>query len=273
MREKILLMNDLPGFGKVALAAAMPILSHYGYSVYNLPTAIVSNTLDYGRFNIQENTQYMKKTVQVWDELGFSVDAISTGFLASKEQQVFVRDYCRQQADKGVKIFVDPIMGDHGRLYNGVSKETVDHMRELCKTADYIVPNFTEAAFLAGIFQDKSRIGEDELEILIQRLRRLGAKSVIITSIPIDGKTAVGGYDDVCQRMFLIPFEEIPARFPGTGDIFSAIMVAGVMEGKPLKESVESAVQIISRLLKEHEQEVEKYKGIPFETCMEVFDE
>lgn len=30
------------------------------FQVYNLPTALVSNTLDYGKFDILETTDYMK---------------------------------------------------------------------------------------------------------------------------------------------------------------------------------------------------------------------
>ena len=45
--QKLLLINDLPGYGKVALAAMEPVLSHMGYECFNLPTMLVSNTLDY----------------------------------------------------------------------------------------------------------------------------------------------------------------------------------------------------------------------------------
>ena len=61
--KNILLINDLPGYGKVALSAMLPILSKMGYSLYNLPTALVSNTLDYGKFEILDTTSYMEKTI------------------------------------------------------------------------------------------------------------------------------------------------------------------------------------------------------------------
>ncbi len=84
--KNILIINDMPGYGKVALAAMLPILSHMGHNIYNLPTALVSNTLDYGKFTILDTTDYMKKSIAVWKELGFSFDCITTGFLASAEQ-------------------------------------------------------------------------------------------------------------------------------------------------------------------------------------------
>ena len=85
MGKQILLVNDLPGYGKVALAAMMPVLAHMGHITYNLPTALVSNTLDYGKFEIQDTTHFMRNTLKVWQELGFTFDAISTGFIVSHE--------------------------------------------------------------------------------------------------------------------------------------------------------------------------------------------
>ena len=48
MEKEILLVNDLCGVGKVALSVMIPLLSAQGHIVHNLPTALVSNTLDYG---------------------------------------------------------------------------------------------------------------------------------------------------------------------------------------------------------------------------------
>ena len=63
MTEKILLVNDLASYGKVALGAMMPVLTHMGYDLYTLPTALVSNTLDYGTFEILDTTQYIEGTL------------------------------------------------------------------------------------------------------------------------------------------------------------------------------------------------------------------
>lgn len=70
-KKQILLINDVCGYGKVATAAMLPILSYMGMPVHNLPTAIVSNTLDYGKFNLLDTTDYIKGVFPVWKELGF----------------------------------------------------------------------------------------------------------------------------------------------------------------------------------------------------------
>ena len=110
-KEKVLLINDLAGYGKVALSAMIPVLSHMQYDVCSLPTALVSNTLDYGKFEILETTGYMKNTLAVWEQLGFGFDAVSTGFILSAAQTELVLQFCREQKKKGARIFTDPIMG------------------------------------------------------------------------------------------------------------------------------------------------------------------
>ena len=178
--SKLLLINDLAGYGKVALSAMIPILSHMQYEVCSLPTALVSNTLDYGKFEILETTSYMKNTLQVWDALGCQFDAVSTGFIVSRPQTELVRDFCRAQKAKGTRIFTDPIMGDEGKLYNGIGEETVALMRELIATADYIVPNYTEATYLAGVPYQCGGTTREELYALADKLHTLGAESVLL---------------------------------------------------------------------------------------------
>ena len=166
MSKHILLVHDLAGYGKVSLSAMMPVLSHMGHHLYTLPTALVSNTLDYGKFYIQETTEYMRQSLKVWAELGFSFDVVSTGMILSAEQAALVSDFCEQSAKKGALVFVDPIMGDEGKLYNGVGEETIAHMRKMVAVADCIVPNYTEAAYLADMPYHEDMTEEEKAEAL-----------------------------------------------------------------------------------------------------------
>lgn len=269
MSDKVLLINDLPGYGKVALSAMIPVLSHMGFDLYNLPTALVSNTLDYGKFDILDTTDYMRNTIGVWEELEFSFDAIATGFIVSGEQVKLVSDYCREQAKKGIKIFVDPIMADEGKLYNGITEKTIEHMKDLCSVADYILPNYTEASFLTGSKFHNGSISYDEASLIIDKLRKLGSKSVIITSMNIEDQTSVMGYDSKKDSYFTIPFEAIPVRFPGTGDIFSAVMMGNVLLGKTLEVSVKNAMDYVRKLIVLNGDNKDKFKGIPIEAWLD----
>lgn len=95
--KDILLINDMPGYGRVALSCMIPVLSNKGKSVFNLPTAVVSNTLDYGKFAILDTTEYMKQATKVWEELDFSFDLIATGFLYSLKQVDIIKDFIKKQ--------------------------------------------------------------------------------------------------------------------------------------------------------------------------------
>lgn len=271
MSKKILLINDMAGYGKVALAAMIPVLSHMKYEIFNLPTALVSNTLDYGKFDILETTDYMKNTIKVWDELQFEFDAISTGFIVSQEQTKLIADYCKKKAQKGTIVFCDPIMGDDGVLYNGVEEKTIDLMRELISVADYIVPNYTEAAYLAKMPYQQDGQTEAEYRKMIDTLRNEGAKSVVITSAILkDSKQrAVVGYDHQQDAYFTINFDEIPVRFPGTGDIFSAVFTGNILEGLPVKEAAQKAMNVVKKMIEVNVNNVDKYKGIPLEMYLE----
>lgn len=275
MNGRILLINDLPGYGKVALSAMTPVLSHLGFETANLPTALVSNTLDYGKFAILETTDYMRQTLAVWDALDFHFDAVSTGFIVSRAQTELTADFCLSQSRKGARVFVDPIMGDDGHLYNGITEETVALMRRLVSCADITVPNYTEAAYLTGLPYRTEGARAEELTEMVDALRALGARNVVITSAPLadtPNRKAVAGYDSACGSYFTLPFEEIPVRFPGTGDIFSAVLMGRVMEGRALKSAAENAMDAVRRMIALNRDKRDKFKGIPLETCLEVLD-
>ena len=179
--KNILLINDLPGYGKVALAAMVPILSRMGHYPFQIPTAVVSNTLDYGKFRIQEMTDYMRDTFLVWKELGFQIDCVCTGFIVSEEQAEIIERYLKEQKNAPL-VVVDPIMADGGKLYNGIGQNRVLAMKKLAAYADVMVPNITEASFLTGIRPGQEYGTQAELRELADGLRAISGKSVVITS-------------------------------------------------------------------------------------------
>ena len=273
--KNILIINDLPGYGKVALAAMLPILSNFGHSVYNLPTALVSNTLDYGKFTILDTTEYMKKSIAVWKELGFSFDCITTGFLASAEQVDIIREFVASQRKEDLLVMTDPIMADDGKLYNGVTEETVENMRRLIGVADVIVPNLTEATFLTGRFIGRESLSRREARELIDGLRAFGPRSVVITSGAEEetGNHVVWGYHHKTDSYFTIPFQFIKVHFPGTGDMFSAVLVGDLLAGKSLEAAVHRAMDVLETLILLERNEIEKNKGIRIEKFLSVLNQ
>ena len=273
--KNILIINDMPGYGKVALAAMLPILSNMGHSVYNLPTALVSNTLDYGKFTILDTTDYMVKAIEVWKQLGFQFDCITTGFLASAAQVGIIQDFIASQKKEGLLVMTDPIMGDDGKLYNSVTEETVGNMRRLIGVADVIVPNLTEAEFLSGIYQGEEALSQSQAKEVVDRLRGLGLRSVVVTSgvLKESGSHVVWGYDHRSGEYFTIPYRFIRVHFPGTGDMFSAVLVGELLAGKSLRPAVKRAIDVLEKLIFLEQDESEKNKGIRIEKFLSVLKE
>lgn len=284
MGKRIVLFNDLPGYGKVALAAMVPLFSRMGHFPYQVPTAVVSNTLDFGKFRIQDMTDYMRDTIKVWDELGFDPDCICTGFVLSEEQVELIGDYIRsrkprmdetQKVDNGCLVMVDPIMADGGKLYNGIGMERVAAMRKLVSYSDVMVPNMTEAGFLVGICPGRERASAAELRELVDGLHKLSGKSVVITSAQ-DSETdehLVCGYDHKNGQYFRVPFTFLPVRVAGSGDIFSTVMTGKLLNGESLEAAVREAVRVLTTLIRENQSHLDEYKGILIERYWELLDE
>ena len=269
----VLLINDMCGFGKVALSAMMPVLSHMGFRLHNLPTALVSNTLNYPDFFIHDTTDYVKKTLPIWDELGFTFDAVSTGFIVTEEEARIIAEFCERQTAKGVRVFVDPIMGDNGSLYAGVPESTIALMRRLVAQAHIAMPNYTEACLLTGTPIDmEGGLTAEGATALVNAMRGLGAKSVVITSTKVDNINAVVGYDAESGEYFTIPFDEVPVYFPGTGDIFSSVLLGRVLKGYTLRDATKNAMDVVRELIVRNADQEDKPRGIPIEACLDVLD-
>lgn len=268
--KKILLVNDVAGYGKVGMAAMLPILSYMGIPAFNLPTALVSNTLDYGDFTLLDTTGYMRQTLPIWKKLGFRFDAICTGLMFSAEQARLVAQFCRDQAEAGCTIYVDPVMGDGGRLYNGIGEEQVRLMREMVGVAHLIFPNYTEACYLADVPFQKDGITRQEACALLDRLTTLGPKSVLITSCFIDNKNQVCGYDAATGKYFFHDYDEIPGIFHGTGDIFSAVLIGHLMKQESLSASTRQAMDVVREMIYRNRDVDDRCCGIFIERCLDL---
>ena len=268
--KQILLVNDLAGYGKVALSAMMPIMSHMGFEIFTLPTALVSNTLDYGKFEILDTKDYIEKTVNVWNELDFSFESIAIGFIASDEEADILADFCDKQSKKGTFIFVDPIMGDDGRLYNGIAKNAVENRKRLLKFANLIKPNFTECCLLTGMEYKKEGFSKEENEVMLRKLIGENQSSAVITSVPFEGKKYCLCYDADTDKIAYIEYDEIDVRFPGTGDIFSAILVGDILGGKSLFDATSHAIKVVGNMINANIKNADKYRGIPVEQYLDL---
>lgn len=272
--KNILIIGDMPGYGKMGLAGMLPILSNMGHSVYNLPTALVSNNFDYGKFSVLDTTAYMEETIRVWQTLGFQFDCITTGFLASAAQVDLLRAFIDSQRKADFLVVTDPIMGDGGKLYNGSTPQTVDNMRRFVGAADVIVPNLTEAEFLTGLYEGEELLTGEQARRILDGLRALGPRSAVITSGREEGgRHVVWGFDGGTGECFTVPYRFIKAHFPGTGDIFTSLLTGQLLGGRSLPQAVQKAVDLLERLIFLEQDVAERNNGIRIEKYLSVLTE
>ena len=267
--KQILLINDIAGYGKVGMAAMLPILSYMGLPAFNLPTMLVSNTLNYGDYARLDTTEYMRQTLPVWQRLGFHFDAICTGLMFNPLQAQLVSDFCREQASKGCTVYVDPVMGDGGQLYHGMTEEQVLLMRRMVGVAHVAKPNYTEACLLCGVPYREEGVSRDEARRLLDAIVALGAHSAIITSCVVDGRPQVCGYDG--HDYFFHPYDVIPGLFHGTGDIFSAVLIGSMEAGQSLSDATRRAMDVVSRMIdRNRDVATDHLCGIFIERCLDL---
>lgn len=263
--SSILLIGDIVGYGNLGMSVMAPILSHLKFEIFRLPSSLVSNNFSYGKFAVLDTTEYMRQSIEIWEEQGFMVDAVCTGYLVSEEQTRIVTDYCRRLKTRGTFIFVDPIMADDGKLYNGASAETVDYMRKACEVADVIVPNVTEAKFLTDKYLDNFNLSYDEAVDLLMTLQSIGDNSVIISSMLMEGQTCTMLYDKGVGRIKVLPYRQVESQFSGTGDVFSSVTVGHYLKGNTLEDSVLKAMNFVAHVIEANHHFFNPDNGIPIE--------
>ena len=268
MYNKILLIGDMVSACKVALSAMVPVLAHKKHSVYTLPTAIVSNTFGYKKVTQVSTGDYVKNSIDAWKELGFEYDAVFVGYVTDQDQAKAIIDYCKELKEKGVKIFHDPIMGEKCHLYWGIGDEVADIHKELLPLTDYTFPSWTEAAYLTGRDFSDDNSNKEEIFAIIDDLIAMGAKNVAISSCIADGKDCIAIFDHKKGTKQLLPYERIPVKIGGTGDVFSAMIMADVMNGIDFTAAVQNTVNGIYAMINIEKDKEEKLRGLELERVL-----
>ena len=226
----ILLLSDFPSYGTVALRMASAVLGKLHYDVFSLPTTLVSNTLNYGKAEILDTTDYLFHSLSIWKELGFSFSALFIGFVLGETQAECIYQFAKEEKEKGSYIFFDPIMADHGKLYNGLQKKDIESRKQLMQVADCIFPNKTEACLLADLKTVPDNFNLDEAKELIYYLAQKGAKNICITSMKIDEMPCIFLYEESTKEFHTLPYTERKLNLGGTGDLFSSLFIGKYLQ-------------------------------------------
>ncbi len=265
---RVMAIHDLSGVGKCSLTVALPILSAMGTTVAALPTAILStHTGGIAGFTYRDLTDEIMPIARHWQSIALTFDALYSGWLGSSRQNELVLEVFDMFGGHGALRLVDPVMGDHGRLYSTYTPDRVQGLIKLCRMADVITPNLTEARLLLGEPYRGERMSGAEARALCRRLTNLGPHRVVVTGIAASENTLGAAAWDGDQSTFsLHEMPLIPGTWHGTGDIFACVLLGALLKGHALGDATALAVRFTHGCIERtRDQGTDPRFGVDFE--------
>lgn len=277
-QKKIALINDVTGFGRCSITIELPILSALKIQVCPLPTAILSVHTGFENYFLDDFTDRMPKYIDSWEQNGLMFDAISTGFLGSFDQIEIVKSFIDRSLEQSdVQIMIDPVMGDHGKIYASYTSEMCVEMRSLLSSADLVTPNLTEACELLGVkYPSDGVISDSKLALLAANIAaQTRGRRVVITGVNLDfdDGTSISNFVYDKGRVNLVTVERLGLDRSGTGDAFFAVLAGSLMNGTELVDAVRKSARFVSKCIEYAERlELPWNHGLPFEEFLTTLD-
>ncbi len=264
-QKKIALINDVTGFGRCSVTVELPIISALKIQVCPLPTALLSVHTGFKNYFMDDFTDRMNFYVDSWQKNSLTFDAIATGFLGSAAQIEIVR---RVIKNFPAVVIIDPVMGDHGKIYASYTKEMCRRMRELLEFADLVTPNLTEACELLGT-PYREKISDSELATMAANIAaKTRGGRVIITGITLDfdDDSNITNFIFDNGQINLVTSKKLGGDRSGTGDAFFAVAAASWLNGETLTDSTRKAADFVAKCIAHAEKlDLPWNFGLPFE--------
>ena len=279
--KKIALINDLSGFGKCSLTAAIPVVSIMGIQACPLPTAVLSSQTGFSSYSFLDFTDKMNQFTDEWHKLDVSFDGISSGFLGNASQIDRVLYFLEKFQTNHSVYLADPVLGDNGHTIKSFSKELLSGMQTLVSRANICTPNLTELCLLTGnnyeVFTSVS--SKDDFIKYTEACAHslldnsvIPNPSVLVTgllytknSTPTIGNLAVSAEQSIYKETVYTG-----KSFSGTGDLYATVICAGLVKGLSLEQAMEKASQFLQPAIEEASlKDIPRNHGVYFEKYLD----
>lgn len=252
--ESILVVNNIPGAGRVAASINLPLLAAAQLIAAVLPTLILSSfSSEKGNVVRYPMAQAYHSMLDHWQEIGYHFDAILTGYFADVGQIDHLAAYYLAEKEKNpqLKLIMDPIMGDHGKFYKGFDENVATHLRELIQYADIVMPNITEACFILNK-PYRADFDREDFAAIAHELLTIGADTAILTGA-VDKKNSPGKlgfyYASKNGEENIVLHDYFDGQVFGTGDTVISTVAGNYLAGQSIETAVRYTSQIVEQLL------------------------
>ncbi len=280
MTKKIAVINDLSGFGRCSLTAAISVICAMGVQPCPLPTAILTAQTGYPSYYCDDYTEKMEYFRREWQKMGQTFDGIYTGFVASEGQVEQIFRFLNTFDTERTFLLVDPVLGDDGKTYDFFTTHLLEQMKKLVQRADIITPNLTELALLTDTPYEKlaENIDHDTriaaITELAEQVSENGPSHVIVTGIRFtdqQGVRQMGNLYITEEKRLLLAFPYIGGSYSGTGDLFASCIAAGVARGDNIPSIIQTAGDFLESALADSVKEhVPRNDGVNYEKFLHL---
>lgn len=265
--KRILTIQDISCFGQCSLTVALPILSACGVETVILPSAVLStHTGGFTGFTFRDLSDDIPKIAAHWKSEGIDFDAIYTGYLGSIKQIDMVTDIFNTLSRPDCIKIVDPAMADNGKLYYGFDQAYADAMTRLCREADLVLPNITEACFMTGV-EYKESYDESYVKEVLSALEDAGMPNVVLTGVSYNDETT-GVIVKKGNRLDYYTHRKMPIGSHGTGDIFASAFSGALLRGNSELDAARIAANYTLRCIENSQGDESHRYGAKFETAI-----
>ena len=265
--KRILTIQDISCVGQCSLTVALPILSACGVETAILPSAVLStHTAGFSGFTFRDLTDDIPAIQKHWQKENITFDAIYTGYLGSTKQIDYVKDILNTMGTKDCKGIVDPAMADNGKLYPLFDQAYVEAMKGLCADADILLPNITEACYLADV-EYKEVYDEAYIQHLLNELSKLNPNTIVLTGVSYKPETTgVIVYENKTIQYY--EHKKMEKGCHGTGDVYASTFVGALMRGHSAFESARIAADYTVKCIENTQGDPTHWYGVKFETAI-----
>ena len=260
--KKVAAVHDIAGFGRSSLTVVMPTLSVMGHQACPAPTAVLSSiTGFYKGYAMCDMTDFLSDCFAHWEKENCAFDCVYTGFIGSVRGVEITKAFIERA--KAPFVVVDPVFADDGQKYDCFDEGMVCAMRSLIRDADVITPNLTEACFLTDMPIDHSL---ESVKKVLEKLGEMTRGSVLITGVPCGDTVAVVVLDKKENAIYKIQNPYVHVHYPGTGDLYTAVLCGGMLSGEPLSMAAAGAADYVFAAIRTaQEVGVPQREGVPME--------
>ena len=235
--KKVLCIHDLSGVGRCSLAVILPVLSVMGIQPVALPTVVLStHTGGFGTPARLDGCAYGEAALEHYRELGLNFDCIYTGYLGGEEQAAL--------AEKAFDLWP-------------AAYKVVDR-------ADLILPNATEAGLLLKK-ELPAQLDEESARALADELAASLTPNVVVTGLQLDKYIACAGAG---RDRFVVKKLHIARSFPGTGDLYGAVLIGSLIQGNALSAAADNAAEFVALAIQKTPCDQDTRFGVWFEPLL-----